>query len=123
MSYEPKFLGWKDDAGITHKLQWDDDLVIPMWVTSCGLGPVTGSLMNARPATPDCMGCIGYARNIIQCQFCKDTGYLDYAWSDFPCSCSAGDRARFAVVDDRNAVVRICEGSDLKDIIATWKRR
>ncbi len=124
----PTKLGWRDAAGITHKLMWDDDLIVPMWVTACDLGPITGSILitDLAPHEPDCMGCLGHAREIIKCHRCGDTGYLDFAWADFPCSCKAGDVARFEIVDVDGATVTTktsVTGEYLKSIIGTWRRK
>lgn len=94
-------LGYRDPAGITHEVVWDNDPSIPMWTTTCGMGPLTVSISQVSAAiTADCMGCIGALREVIKCQRCNDSGYLDNGWADYPCSCTAGSVARFEIEED-----------------------
>lgn len=44
---------------IIHALAYDtDDADMPMWVTHCGLGPLTASLVHVDDLVPNCMSCI-----------------------------------------------------------------
>lgn len=116
-------MSWKAPNGVTHALKYDADLVMPMWVTECGMGPITDGLIAVANHKSDCMDCVGHVGPPIRCHLCNDTGYLDYGWADFPCACAAGDKALFVVMNENEEIVSNATGAELKGIIATWRRR
>lgn len=118
-------LGWRDDNFVIHELRWDNDAALPMWVTACGLGPITGPLVRVSPETANCLSCIGGEPSTIKCPPCQDTGYLSNGWADLPCGCEAGDTARFVIEEETQLGTRTTSvtGEYLKGVMASWKRK